>query len=102
MNCVSLLSATWRHRLHLRALVKKADLAQTRLTFIVNALCRLYADEGVPHITARRGDAYFAAALGRAARISGSLTCPNCFYLCDRFWDRPLKCFLITHDPQPI
>ena len=28
-----------------RLLVKKADLAQTRLTFIVNALRRLYADE---------------------------------------------------------
>jgi ParB family chromosome partitioning protein len=26
-------------------LVKKADLAQTRLSFIVNALRRLYADE---------------------------------------------------------
>jgi ParB family chromosome partitioning protein len=26
-------------------LVKKADLAQTRLTFIVNALRRLYVDE---------------------------------------------------------
>jgi ParB family chromosome partitioning protein len=26
-------------------LVKKADLAQTRLAFIVNALHRLYADE---------------------------------------------------------
>ena len=29
-----------------KLLVKKADLAQTRLTFIVNALRRLYADEG--------------------------------------------------------
>ncbi len=28
-----------------KLLVKKADLAQTRLTFIVNALRRLYADE---------------------------------------------------------
>jgi ParB family chromosome partitioning protein len=28
-----------------RLLVKKADLAQTRLTFIVNALRRLYGDE---------------------------------------------------------
>jgi ParB family chromosome partitioning protein len=28
-----------------RVLVKKADLAQTRLTFIVNALRRLFADE---------------------------------------------------------
>ena len=28
-----------------RLLVKKADLAQTRLSFVVNALSRLYADE---------------------------------------------------------
>ena len=28
-----------------KQLVKKADLAQTRLTFVVNALRRLYADE---------------------------------------------------------
>ena len=29
-----------------KLLVKKADLAQTRLSFVVNALRRLYADEG--------------------------------------------------------
>ncbi len=55
MNWVSLLSAAWRQRLHLRALVKKADLAQTRLTFIVNALRRLYADE--EFLTLLRGEA---------------------------------------------
>ena len=29
-----------------KLLVKKADLAQTRLSFVVNSLRRLYADEG--------------------------------------------------------
>jgi hypothetical protein len=36
-------------------LVKKADLAQIRLTFVVNALRRLYADEGF--LTLVRGEA---------------------------------------------
>jgi ParB family transcriptional regulator, chromosome partitioning protein len=36
-------------------LVKKADLAQTRLTFIVNALRRLLADE--EFLTLLRGEA---------------------------------------------
>ena len=37
--------------------------------------------------------------LGKA-RGRRTLPCYNCFYLCDCFWDRPLKCF--SDVPEPI
>ena len=39
---------------------------------------------------------------GNRGALAGDVLClaTNCFYLRDRFWDRPLKCF--SDGPEPI